>query len=173
MDVFLRRRQSGRKLLVWLWNKLTILAVRTVGRLTGAARDVAAHFAVTGWWNWPDQGNNLEAGHRVHEPDVASRGMLRSRCHLFLPQQTPLASSLAKTPVTGRFPVNAVRQEARKAPELVPDDSQYLLGQKQQQGRKFRYSNATRFASWYWYQALIPLQFIVASPLTRSIHRTT
>ena len=69
MDVFLRRRQSGRKLIVWLWNKLTILAVRTVGRLTGAARDVAAHFAVTGWWNWPDQGNHLEAGHRVHEPD--------------------------------------------------------------------------------------------------------
>ena len=59
MDVFLRRRQSGRKLIVWLWNKLTILAVRTVGRLTGAARDVAAHFAVTGWWNWPDQGNHL------------------------------------------------------------------------------------------------------------------
>ena len=104
MDVFLRRRQSGRKLIVWLWNKLTILAVRTVGRLTGAASDVAAHFAVTGWWNWPDQGNHLEAGHRVHEldehldvADVASRGMLRSRCHLFLPQKTPLATDVAKT----------------------------------------------------------------------------
>ena len=117
-DVFLRRRQSGRK------------------------------------WNWPDQGNHLETGHRVHEQnehlgvaDVAGRGLLHSRCHLFLLQQTPLATSQAKTPVTGRFPVNAVRQDPRKAPELVPDDSQYLLGQKQQQGRKFRYSNATRFAS--------------------------
>ena len=48
------------------------------------------------------------------------------RCHLFLLQQTPLASSLAKTPVTGRFPVNAVRQEPRRAPELAREASQYL-----------------------------------------------
>ena len=54
MDVFLRRRQSRRKLIVWLWNKLTILAVRTIRRLTGAARDVSADRAITGWWNWPD-----------------------------------------------------------------------------------------------------------------------
>ena len=100
MDVFLRRRQSGRKLIVWLWNKLTILGVRTVGRLTGAARDVAAHFAVTGWWNWPHQGNHLEAGHRVHEldehchvADVTGRGVLCGRCHrVFLPATTAITS---------------------------------------------------------------------------------
>ena len=55
------------------------------------------------------------------------------RCHLFLLQQTPLATSQAKTPVTGRFTVNAVCQEPRRGPLLVPDDSQCLLRRKRQQ----------------------------------------
>ena len=108
-----------------------LLDVRTVGRLTGAARDVAAHFAVTGWWNWPDQGNNLETGHRVHESDehlgvadVAGRGLLRGRGHLspsYNKRHWPPTSP--KSPVTGRFPGNAVRQEPRRAPEIALEDS--------------------------------------------------
>ena len=66
-----------------LRNALVILGVRTLGCRTGDAGVVSADLAVTGWWNWPDQGNNLEAGHGVHEPDkhrsiadVASRRVL-------------------------------------------------------------------------------------------------
>ena len=113
----------------------------TLKRGTRAARNVAADLAVTGWWNRTDQGDQLETGHRVHELDehmgvanMAGRWMLHSRGHLSLLQQTPLASSLAKTPVTGRFPVNAVRQEPRRGPEIALEDSKCLLVRKRQQG---------------------------------------
>ena len=115
-----------------------ILAVRTIVRRTGAARDVAAHFAVTGRWNWPDQGNNLEAGHRAHEPgeypcvaDVAGRGVLSGRCHqAFLPAAAAITSRVLRAnhwprtarrpPIPRHFPENAVREshgEALKLPK--------------------------------------------------------
>ena len=75
--------------------------------------------------------------------DVAGRWMLNSRCHLFLLQKRHWRRPWPKPPVTGRFPVNAVRQEPHRGPELVPDDS-YLLGQKQQQ-EPLRQENSGRF----------------------------
>ena len=53
------------------------------GRFPTPAQRVRSVRDKWGWWNWPDQGNNLEAGHGVHEPDkhrsiadVASRRVL-------------------------------------------------------------------------------------------------
>ena len=117
--------------------------MRAVSCRTVDADDISADRAVSSRRNGQHRGHNLHGRRvRVHEPDehlgvadVAGRRVLPSRYHLshshnkrHWPPTSP------KPPVTGRFTVNAVRQEPRRGPELVPDDSQCLLGQKRQQG---------------------------------------
>ena len=143
VGVFLRRRKSGAKMNTCrrftavpctelLHEALVILNMRAVSCRTVDADDISADRAVSSRRNGQHRGHNLHGRRvRVHEPhehlgvaDVAGRRVLPSRCHLshshnkrHWPPTSP------KPPVTGRFTVNAVRQEPRRGPELVPDDS--------------------------------------------------
>ena len=116
-----------------LHEALVILNMRAVSCRTVDADDISADRAVSSRRNGQHRGHNLHGRRvRVHEPDehlgvadVAGRRVLPSRCHLshshnkrHWPPTSP------KPPVTGRFTVNAVRQEPRRGPELVPDDSE-------------------------------------------------
>ena len=129
-----------------LHEALVILNMRAVSCRTVDADDISADRAVSSRRNGQHRGHNLGAGHvRVHELDehlgvanMASRGVLPSRCHRchlshsYEKRHWPPTSP--KSPITERFQGNAVRQEPRRGPKTILEDSKYLLVRKRQQG---------------------------------------